>query len=358
MPDSQPIQAGPSAGHEASQSAANGTPVSGAQETIRAYRVDSDGSRVWGALTRLAPDALSPGNLVIRSRYAGINYKDALAATAAGKVIRKFPRIGGLEVVGEVLSSEDPRFAPGQTVIAHSMGMGVDHDGGFAQRVRVPADWALPLPEGLSAFEAGAIGVAGYSAALAIELLEQQGLSVDAGPVLINGATGSVASLAIGMLAGKGYEVVALTGKPDAAERLRARGAVRVIAAADVEDTGRPLEKAQWAAAIDSVGGAQLSWLARSMQNRGLIASLGNAGGNELATSVLPFILRGVRLIGVNVMVYIDLKRHLWSRLASDLKPAGLQEHTRLITLDELPARLQAMLDGRSEGRAVVEFSR
>ena len=333
-----------------------GTPS--ASDTVRAYRIESDGTRVWGALTRLSRDALSPGNLVIRSRYAGINYKDALAGTTAGKVIRKFPRIGGLEVVGEVLSSEDARFAPGDTVIAHSMGMGVDHDGGFAEQVRVPADWALPLPEGMSAFEAGAIGVAGYSAALSIELLEREGMSPGAGPVLINGATGSVASMAVGMLSCKGYEVVALTGKREAADRLKARGAARVIVSGELEDAGRPLEKAQWAAAIDSVGGAQLSWLVRSMQNKGLIASLGNAGGNELATSVLPFILRGVRLIGVNVMVYIDLKRHLWGRLASDLKPAGLPENTRLITLDELPARMQAMLEGRSDGRAVVEFGR
>ncbi len=331
---------------------------SGAAETIRAYRVESDGTRVWGALTQLSPEALSPGSLVIRSRYAGINYKDALAGTTAGKVIRKFPRIGGLEVVGEVLRSEDPRFVPGDTVIAHSMGMGVDHDGGFAEQVRVPVDWALPLPDGMSAFEAGAIGVAGYSAALSIELLERQGMSPDAGPVLVNGATGSVASMAVGMLAGKGYEVVALTSKRGAAARLKARGAARVIVSAELEDSGRPLEKAQWGAAIDSVGGAQLSWVVRSMQNKGLIASLGNAGGNELATSVLPFILRGVRLIGVNVMVYIDLKRHLWSRLAGDLKPAGLQENTRLIPLDELPERMQAMLEGRSEGRAVVEFWR
>jgi len=147
-------------------------------------------------------------------------------------------------------------------------------------------------------------------------------------------------------------------GKLLEAQRLQARGAARVIVSAELEGTGRPLEKAQWAAAIDSVGGAQLSWLVRSMQNRGLIASLGNAGGNDLATSVLPFILRGVRLIGVNVMVYIDLKRHLWGRLATDLKPAGLQENTRMITLDELPARMQAMLEGRSDGRAMVDFGR
>ena len=326
------------------------------QQSVKAYRIiqtaQGADAKVSGAVVDMKVADLSPGSVLVRVAFAGINFKDALAATTQGKVIRHFPRVGGLDFSGVVVASEDPRFQAGAEVVAHSRGLGVDHDGGFATFARLPAESVLPLPAGLSLREAAAIGVAGYSAALCIHQLEAQGLQVDKGPVAVNGASGAVGGHAIDMLARLGYTVHALSRKTGAQERLTALGAAKVLAAH--EDTGKPLEKSFWAGAIDSVGGPALDALLRATQALGVVVSIGNAGGNALNTNVLPFILRGVRLVGVSVMTLIALQEHLWSRLSSDLKPVRFIAQTRTISLDELPVHLESVLAGTSDGRVIV----
>jgi len=301
---------------------------------------------------------LSAGNVVVRTAYSSVNYKDALAATGTGgKVIRKYPLIGGIDAAGVVVSSSDARFKLGDEVICTSYEFGVSHDGGYSQVCRVPADWVVPLPGGLTLHEAMILGVAGYTAGLAVELLELNGLAPANGKVLINGATGGVATLAIDMLAKLGYQVVAVTGKESEHDFLRKLGASEVLPRQKLEMGTRPLEKAMWAAAFDSVGGEQLAWLTRTMQQGGLIASFGNAGGIEFKTTVLPFILRGVRLIGVNSGdTPMPLRRKIWGRLATDLKPRHLGDIGHVIALDDLPDYFDRMLKGQIKGRAVVRL--
>jgi acrylyl-CoA reductase (NADPH) len=326
-------------------------------EAFSALRIFSEEGKVAGRVTEMRLEELSPGEVVFRNAYASVNYKDALAATGAGKIIRSFPRVGGIDAAGVVESSFDPRFHAGEEVICTSYEFGVSHDGGFAQCCRVPADWVVPLPGGLTLREAAALGVAGYTAGLAVELLELNGLTPKNGKVLVNGATGGVATLAIDMLSKLGYHVVAVTGKDGEHEFLKRLGAAEVLARQKLEMGSRPLEKATWAAAFDSVGGEQLAWLTRTMQPEGLIASFGNAGGIELKTTVLPFILRGVRLIGVNSgETPMPLRRKIWGRLASDLKPRHLAEIAHEITLAELPGYFDKMLKGSIRGRAVVKL--
>jgi acrylyl-CoA reductase (NADPH) len=327
-------------------------------DNFRAYRVFNENNKIEGRIAELRLDDLMPGEVVFKNAYSSVNYKDALAATGAGgKVIRKYPLVGGIDAAGVVLSSTDARFKTGDEVICTSYDFGVAHDGGFAQVCRVPADWVVALPPGLSLFEAMALGTAGFTAGLAVELLELNGLAPDNGKVLVNGATGGVASLAIDMLAGKGYVVTALTGKDGEHAFLKKLGAQEVLMRSAIEMGSRPLEKSQWAAALDSVGGDQLSWLTRTMNQNGLIASFGNAGGIELKTTVLPFILRGVRLIGVDsAATPMPLRRKVWQRLAGDLKPRHLAEIANTITLDELGAYFEKMLKSGIRGRAVVKL--
>ena len=327
-------------------------------ETFKAFRIFSENNKVAGRLVEARLDELSPGEVVFRAEYSSVNFKDALAATGAGKIIRGFPRIGGIDAAGTVVSSDDARFKNGDAVICTSYDFGVGHDGGFSQFCRVPADWVVPLPQGLTTHDAMALGTAGYTAGLAIELLELNSLAPANGNILVNGATGGVATLAIDMLAGRGHHVVALTGKEAEAGFLKEIGAAEVMLRQTLELGTRPLEKALWAAAFDSVGGEQLAWLTRTMQQDGLIASFGNAGGIELKTTVLPFILRGVRLIGVDsAMTPMPLRRKIWSRLASDLKPRHLRTIAHEIEFAQLPEFFEDMLKSKVRGRAVVRIS-
>jgi NADPH2:quinone reductase len=322
-----------------------------------ALRIFSEGEKVSGRVTEMGLEELSAGEVVFRNAYASVNYKDALAATGAGRIIRSFPRVGGIDAAGTVESSVDSRIRAGEEVICTSYEFGVSHDGGFAQYCRVPADWVVPLPKGLALYEAAALGVAGYTAGLAVELLELNGMAPGKGKVLVNGATGGVATLAIDMLAKLGYQVVAVTGKDSEHEFLKGLGAAEVLSRHKLEMGNRPLEKGIWAAAFDSVGGESLAWLTRTMLPEGLIASFGNAGGIELKTTVLPFILRGVRLIGVNSgETPMPLRRKVWGRLATDLKPRHIAEIAHDITLGELPAYFEKMLKGQIRGRAVVKL--
>ena len=327
-------------------------------ESFKAYRIFNENNKIEGRVADLTLSDLMPGEVVFKNAYSSVNYKDALAATGVGgKVIRKYPLVGGIDAAGVVVSSSDARFKAGDEVICTSYDFGVAHDGGYAQVCRVPADWVVPLPQGLTLFEAMVLGTAGFTAGLAVELLELNGLAPGNGNVLVNGATGGVASLAIDMLAGKGYAVTAITGKDSEHDFLKKLGAEEVLARSAIELGTRPLEKSLWAAAFDSLGGDQLSWLTRSMNQHGLIASFGNAGGIELKTNVLPFILRGVRLIGVDsAATSMPLRSKVWQRLASDLKPRHLADIGHTITLEDMGAYFDKMLKGGIRGRAVVRL--
>lgn len=325
---------------------------------FNAYRIFSEDGKVSGRFVDMALNELDPGEVVIRTIYSSVNYKDALAATGAGKIIRRFPCIGGIDAAGVVESSQDTRFKPGDEVIVTGYEMGVAHDGGYAEYVRVPAAWVVPLPQGLSLFDAMTLGTAGFTAALAIHRLEQNDLKPENGKVLVTGATGGVGSLAIQMLAGLGYHVVALTGKDSEHDYLKSLGAAEVLLRSAVDlGSNRPLERMQWAGALDAVGGDMLSWLTRSMQQNGAIASFGNAGGAELHTSAFPFILRGVRLIGVDsAATQMPLRGKIWQRLASDLRLSQLSLVAHKVAFAGLEEIFRNMIHGQSHGRTVVQI--
>jgi len=269
--------------------------------------------------------------------------------------MRRFPLVGGIDVAGTVESTTDARFTAGDPVLVTGYDLGVAHDGGYAAYVRVPAEWVVPLPTGLSLFDAMAIGTAGFTAALSIVEMERNGLTPSSGPVVVTGATGGVGSIGVQCLAARGYEVTAFTGKPREEEYLRSLGARHVLNRATLQMGTRPLEKATWAGAIDPVGGATLGWLTRTMMQSGCIASSGLTGGIELNTTVLPFILRGVKLLGIDsVLCPMPTRLEVWRRLATDLKPGKLVEAARQIRLDELPAAFDALLKGHARGRHVV----
>jgi acrylyl-CoA reductase (NADPH) len=323
------------------------------------YRIDQQDGQSSGHFVDMALDDLDPGEVVIHAHYSSVNFKDALAATGTGKVIRRFPCVGGIDVSGVVASSTDSRFKAGDSVLVTGYDMGVAHDGGFAEYVRVPADWVVPLPLNLTLFEAMALGTAGFTAALAIHRLEQNELSPDKGKVIVTGATGGVGSLAIGMLSQLGYRVVALTGKTHEHDYLKSLGASEILPrdGIDLKST-RPLEKALWAGALDAVGGEMLSWLARTMQQDGAIASFGNAGGAELHTTVFPFILRGVKLLGVDsAATAMPLRKQIWQRLAGELKPRQMEQLAHTVPFAKLPEVFPAMLRGEARGRTVVQIA-
>ena len=327
-------------------------------DKFKALRVFDEAGKSVSRLVELGLEDLSAGEVLIRTAFSSVNYKDALAVQGAAKVLRRFPCVAGIDAAGTIIESTDPRFKAGDEVIATSFDLGVAHDGGFAEVVRAKADWVVPLPPGLSLFESMALGTAGFTAGLAIELLEQNGLTPKNGKVLINGATGGVASLCIDMLSRLGYAVSALTGKIEASSYLSSLGAAEVLDRSKLDMGSRPLEKPLWAGAFDSLGAEQLGWLTRTMQPSGVIASFGNAGGIELKTTVLPFILRGVRLIGVDTgYTPMPLRRGVWKRLAGDLKPRHLDAIAHTIALADVPAYCARMLQGQVRGRAVVSFT-
>lgn len=323
-----------------------------------AFRIFDENGRIFGRVEQVSLEELSAGSVVVKAAFSSVNYKDALAATGAGKILRRFPLIGGIDVAGVVDSSADARFKVGQPVLVTGYDLGVAHDGGYAGYVRVPPDWVVPVPEGLSLFEAMAIGTAGFTAALSIVEMERNGLTPASGPVIVTGATGGVGSVAVQSLTRRGYEVIALTGKPQEEPYLHALGAKQVLSREELQMGTRPLEKASWAGAVDPVGGATLAWLTRTMMQHGCIASSGLTGGTELNTTVMPFILRGVKLLGIDsVLCPMQARLEVWRRLATDLKPAKLLEMGRQISLPELPSAFDALLKGKTRGRYVVELA-
>lgn len=322
--------------------------------TYVAYRLHAGQPQPAGSFDNVTVAEPGAEDALIRVAFSSINFKDALAAAGRNSIIRAWPRVGGIDFTGTVVSGA--RFKTGTPVVVHGFGVGVDHDGGYAQFARVPAGWVLPLPAGLSMIDAATLGVAGYTAALSIDAMELNGLRPDAGPVAVTGATGGVASVAIDILAAHGYRVSAISGKPGEADYLRQLGAAEVLPRDSLAVSGKPLEKGIWAGAVDSVGGPALAALLQSMQLNGVVAAFGNAGGPELATTVLPFILRGVRLIGINGNSPMPLRTRIWDRLATDLRPRHLDLIRREITFAELPGALATVLGGGARGRFVVRM--
>jgi NADPH2:quinone reductase len=328
-------------------------------QTFRAFRIVSQDGKIQGSVVSAALDELTAGEVLIKASYSSVNYKDALAATGTGKILRRFPLIGGIDVAGVVVSSSDGRVRDGDRVIVTGYDLGVGHDGGYAGYVRVPGDWVVPLPNGLSLFEAMALGTAGFTAGLSVLRLERNGLHRGQGKVVVTGSTGGVGSIAVAALARLGYDVTAITGKNDAHEYLRQLGAREVLSRATLEMGTRPLEKARWAAAIDAVGGEMLAWLTRTTDHWGGIASTGLTGGSELHTTVMPFILRGVSLIGIDSAACpMEIRTEVWRRLATDMKPSSLQTIATEISLDGLHDAFATVLAGKARGRFVVNLEK
>lgn len=327
--------------------------------SFKAYLIEEKEGKTHSGFVALDEVALDAGEVTIKVAYSSVNYKDALAATGVGRVIRRYPCIGGIDLSGTVEKSSDPRFIPGDQVIATSFDIGVAHHGGYAQYARVPADWVVPLPAGLTLFDAMALGTAGFTAALGIIRMEENGLTPAKGPVIVTGATGGVGSLAVDMLAKLGYQVTAFTGKEAEFDYLKLLGASEVMLRSSLDLSRiRPLDKALWAGAVDNLGGDMLAWIASTMKQGGTIASIGLAAGTSLNTTVMPFILRGACLLGID-SGYIGepYRSGVWQRLASDLRPRHLLEMTRTIGFDELPEVFDNFLKGRAHGRVVVEIA-
>lgn len=327
-------------------------------ERFRAFRIDERDGKVRAAFESLTVDDLTPGDVVVRVAYSSINYKDALAATGAGKILRRFPLVGGIDLAGTVVESTDPRFKPGDAVLACGDGLGETVDGGYAELARLPAAAVDPIPPGLDARSAMAIGTAGLTAALALHRIETNGQTPALGPILVTGATGGVGSVAIDLLAARGYEVAALTGKADAKAYLERLGAARVLDRQAFAKPPGPLGKATWGGGIDSVGGDVLAALLATTRPNGNVASIGLAGGAKLETTVMPFILRGVSLVGINAAVIEPaLRAELWRKLGAEWKPRRLDEiASREVSFDELPDVFPEFLAGRIVGRVVVRI--
>lgn len=323
-------------------------------QTFSAFRIHEQ----HAGIEQLRLDALSPGDVTVRVQWSGINYKDALAGTGKGRILRRFPLVGGVDLAGVVEASGDPAIAVGEKVLVTGCGLSETRDGGYAEYARVPAEAVVKLPASLTLRAAMAVGTAGFAAALAVTQLEHNGLAPGQGPVAVSGATGGVGLVAIDMLARRGYEVVALTRKADSAPLLRRVGASEVQLLDGSAPSTRPLEPERWAAAIDNIGGALLSWLLRGTRMQGSVAAVGLAGGAELNVSVMPFILRGVNLLGINsAATRRDRRLGIWQRIAGDLAPRHLDDIvTRTVSLTDLPQAFESILAGSNAGRTLVRI--
>ncbi len=328
--------------------------------SFKAYLISSaDGKTVSAAFTQMSEEQLDPGEVTIRVAHSSVNFKDALAATGAGRIIRRYPCIGGIDMSGTVTDSRDPRFAAGDQVICTSYDVGVAHHGGYAELARVPADWVLKLPAGMSLKEAMVFGTAGFTAGLAVARMEHDGLKPANGPVLVTGATGGVGSVAIEILAKLGYKVVALTGKAEQSDYLKQIGASEVMLRSSLDLAKiKPLDRASWAGAVDNLGGEVLSWLASTMAVGGTLAAVGLAAGTGFNTTVMPFILRGVSLLGIDsVNCPMQVRAEVWRRLATDMRPLHLQELSRSIAFADLPGVFDDFMKARVTGRIVVDIA-
>ncbi len=326
--------------------------------SFRAYVVDRPEGGFTRGLRTLTPADLPPGEVTVRVEWSGVNFKDGLAAREDGRVARGYPLVPGIDLAGTVAASEDDAFPVGAAVLANGYDIGMARHGGYGELARIPSGWVVPLPDGLSARDAMAIGTAGFTAAMSVQALEERGLRAGDGPVLVTGASGGVGSTAVAILATRGYEVWAATGKADEADRLRDLGAAGILTRDEVTAPGRPLNSARWAGAVDTVGSATLPYVLRTLRNGAACASSGNASGAELVTTVFPFILRGVALLGMDsVNMPINDRRALWGRLATDLLPRGIDDGITEVDLDTLEPALDAIVAGQARGRWVVRVA-
>jgi acrylyl-CoA reductase (NADPH) len=335
--------------------------MSAMPDAFSAYLVTRHDDHVTRGLQQFRASDLPGGEVDVRVEWSGVNYKDGLAARFDGKVARISPIIPGIDLAGTVVASTDPGFAPGSAVLANGYDLGVARHGGYAEFARLPAGWVVPLPAGLTARQAMAIGTAGFTAAMGVAAIEARGLEPGDGPVLVTGAAGGVGSLAVAILAGRGHEVWAATGKPDQHDRLTALGASGFLTRDEVTAEGRPLESERWAGAIDAVGGPTLPYVLRTLRRGAAVAAVGNAGGATLATTVFPFILRGNALLGMDsVALPIAERRALWQRLATDLRPRGIDDDfgdgLLEVGLEGLDDALDAVVAGAARGRWIVRI--
>jgi acrylyl-CoA reductase (NADPH) len=328
-------------------------------EHFKAYKLTELPERkIRAEFVDMTLDDLDPGDVVVRVAYSDVNYKDALAATGKGKILRRPSCVGGIDLSGTVVSSTNPKFAKGDAVVGIGFDLGVSHHGGYAQYARVPGAWLMKLPQGLTLWDAMAYGTAGYTAGIAIVRMEHEGLKPSSGPVLVNGATGGVGSIALASLARLGYHVVALTGKESEADWLRKLGAKEVKLRSEIDLSKiKPLDKSTWAGAVDNLGGDLLAWICSTMKDNGVIASVGLAASPNLNTTVMPFILRGARLLGINSGESSnDVRETVWRRLGSDLKPPLLKEMARTVPFSQLPAVFGDFIDAKVTRRVVVDL--
>jgi putative YhdH/YhfP family quinone oxidoreductase len=329
-------------------------------EKFKAYRLTEADKKIRAEFAECTLDDLDPGELVVRVAYSDVNYKDALAATGKGKILLRPSCIGGIDLAGTVVSSSDPQFAKGDAVLAVGHLLGVKHHGGYAEYARIPAAWAVKLPKGMTLWEAMAFGTAGYAAGLAIVRMELNGLKPANGPVIVDGATGGVGSIAVAALAKLGYAVTALTGKESESAWLQRLGAKEILLRQSLElGKIRPLDKSTWAGAVDNLGGEVLAWMASTMKFNGVIASIGLAASPSLSATVLPFILRGVSLLGINSTdcPTPELERQVWQRLATDMRPPLLKEMARTVPFAELPRVFDDFINAKVSRRVVIDMA-
>jgi acrylyl-CoA reductase (NADPH) len=329
-------------------------------EKFKAFKLTEVDRKIQAGFAEFALEDLDPGEVVIRVAYSDVNYKDALAATGKGRILRRASCIGGIDLSGTVVSSTDARFAKGDAVLAVGFDLGVAHHGGYSEYARIPADWATKLPKGLSLWDAMAYGTAGFTAGIGIARMEHNGLKPPNGPVVVNGATGGVGSISIAALSNLGYHVVALTGKAEESAWLKKLGAKEVMLRSSIDLTKiKPLDKATWSGAVDNLGGDVLAWMASTMKVNGVIASIGLAASPNVNTTVLPFILRGASLLGINSTdsPSRELRETVWRRLATDMRPPMLKEMCRTIRFSELPGVFDDFINAKVTRRVVVDLN-
>jgi acrylyl-CoA reductase (NADPH) len=327
-------------------------------EPFKAFRIHNDDNGYRAGVEEISLNDLNDGEVIIKTAFSSVNYKDALAGTGKGKILRQFPLVGGIDVSGVVAQSRDARFKEGDSVLVTGCGLSETRDGGYAQYQRLQGEWVVPLPSGLSLREAMCIGTAGFTAALSLWRMMANGQRADMGPVVVTGATGGVGSLAIDVFTQAGFEMHAISGKPEHFEFLKSLGAKQCVDRSGFHPGGRPMETAIWAGAIDNVGGEMLANLTRVLQPWGNIASCGLAGGHELHTTVMPFIIRGISILGINsANTPYPLRAQLWQRLASDWKPQHLDKiASKEVNLDGLADCFENLMAGGALGRTVVRF--
>ena len=329
-------------------------------ERFKAYKLtETPDKKIRAEFVDMALDDLDPGDVVVSVAYSDVNYKDALAATGKGRILRRQSCVGGIDLSGTVVSSQNPQFAKGDAVIGIGFELGVSHHGGYAQYARMPGAWLMKLPKGMSLWDAMAFGTAGYTAGIAIVRMEHEGLKPSSGPVLVNGATGGVGSIALSALSRLGYHVVALTGKESEAEWLRKLGAKEVLLRKTLNlEKIKPLDKSTWAGAVDNLGGEVLAWICSTMKDNGVIASIGLAASPNLNTTVMPFILRGARLLGINSGESSnDVRETVWRRLGTDMKPPLLKEMARTVPFSKLPSVFDDFINAKVTRRVVVDLA-